>query len=126
MGYETQLLVGKATDMEFQGKKYFMVYATVDMSKMGYDSAVYDLPWKNENTDDVMWEWYAPTGDGDIAVCQDRYGDYPQPVPVGDVIEALRTDSAGDDYRRFKWALALLEAMEKDTPEGLSVILWGY
>lgn len=125
MGYETQLLIGKAIDMEFQGKKYFMVYATIDMCKMGYDSAVYDLPWKNENPDDEMWQWYAPTGDGNTAVCEDRYGDYPQPVPIADVVEALRADMKVSDYRRDRWAMALLESMVNDS-ENLSVLLWGH
>jgi len=41
------------------------------------------------------------------------------------VVEALKKDAKDDDYRRFKWALALLEAM-KDDSERLSVLLYGH
>ena len=41
------------------------------------------------------------------------------------VITALEKDAANDDYRRFKWALALLKSM-KDDPENIKVMLFGH
>lgn len=126
MGYETQLIVGKDTGNSYSdGGIYFMVHAHVDMCKMG-DSALFNLPWVNKTPEKEKWYFYSPMGDGDTIVTEDRYGDMPRPVPIADVINTLREDVTKSDYRRFKWALALLEAMEKDSPEGLSVLLWGY
>jgi len=126
MGYETQLIIGRDTGQSYTDEgTYFMVYAHVDMCKMG-DSALFNLPWVNKTPEKEKWYFYAPMGDGDTVVDEDRYGDIPRPVPIADVINALREDVTKNDYRRFKWALALLEAMAEDSPEGLSVLMWGY
>ena len=38
---------------------------------------------------------------------------------------ALKQDMAKDNYRRFKWALALLESMQNETQE-ITVLLYGH
>jgi len=126
MGYETQLLIGKDTGMEFQGATWFQIYATVDMCKLG-NSELFNLGWVNKTPDKKMWNWYAPTGDGDTQFTEDRYGDRPRPVPLEDVVNALRADIRKDgNYRRLHWALALLENMQANAGEDLSVLMWGY
>jgi hypothetical protein len=125
MGYETTLLIGRDTKTTFISKEsavYFQVYAHVDMGKLG-NSKLLDLPWINKTPEDIFWYWYAPTGDGDTQIEEDRYGEKPRPMPIATVIQALKEDIKNDDYERLKWALALLESM----PDGdLSVLLYGY
>lgn len=127
MGYETQLIIGEDTGQSYSDDGiFFMVHATVDMCKMG-DSALFNLPWVNKTPEKEKWYWYSPTGDGDTSYSEDRYGDIPRPVPLADVVNALREDVEKSDYRRFKWALALCESMMKEPGgERFSVLMWGY
>ena len=128
MGNETQLIIGEDTGQYYPATgTFFMDAALIDMYKMG-NSSILELPRKNDTPDKKRWSWYAPTGDGDTPVMEDRYGDIPQPVPIGDVIESLKTDVAtGAGYRRFKWALALLQAMEATQGDReFKVLVYGY
>jgi len=128
MGYETMLLIGRNTEQSYLSDDkgvYFQVYTHVDMCKLG-DSQLFNLPWVNKTPEDKFWYWYAPTGDGDTQVEEDRYGDKPRPVPLLAVLEALEEDMTNDDYRRLKWAYHLLLAMEETTPGKLSVLMWSY
>jgi len=125
MGYETKLLIGKETNQAYDESTWFQIYAMVDLCKPGYDSEIFKIDSENKTPDVKQWYWYAPTGDDNIGVTEDRYGAKPKPVPLTDVIHALRLDMQGDDYRRFKWAMALLESMADDNEE-LSVLFYGY
>ncbi len=126
MGYETQLLVGLDTKNSYSDDgTYFMVYAHVDMCRLG-DSALFELPWENNTPDKNKWYFYAPCGDGDTQVTEDRYGTRFRPVPLTDVITALEMDTTNTDYCRIKWALALLKSIQENSNEELTVILWGY
>ncbi len=126
MGYETQLIVGFASDQEYNGKNYFMVYATIDMSKLERHSALFELDWNNkEDTNQPIWEFYAPAGDGDTGINTACYGVVPKPIPIDLVIEALQTDAEDSDNRRVKWAIALLTSIEETTYD-TSVLLWGH
>lgn len=126
MGYETQLIIGDATGNTYGGVRYFMTYATIDMCKLGQHSALYDLDWCNKkDSDDPVYGFYAPAGDGDTQITEDRYGDVPKPIPIAKVIKALKKDFMRDDYRRIKWAIAMLEAIEASSTH-VTVLLWGY
>lgn len=131
MGYETVLLIGEDTGrnygMDDKKASWFQVHATVDLCKMG-DSEIFNLDWVNKTPEDKLWYWYSPTGDGNTTHTEDRYRDKPKPVPLDQVVDALRCDILNDDrYRRLHWALALCEAMlEKQGGEGFSVLMWGY
>ncbi len=125
MGYETELLIGKDTDMVFEGRTYFQLVATIDMCKLG-ESALFNLPWVNETPEERRWEWYPPTGDGDTSISVDRYDSVPRPIPLIDVLEALEEDIDQDDYRRLKWAYHMLRSMHETSPNEFSVMLWGY
>jgi hypothetical protein len=126
MGYETQLLVGIDTGQLYNEGTFFMLYATIDMCKMG-DSALFNLPWLNKTPEKERWYWYPPTGDGNtVAAYEDRYGDIPQPIPIADVIAALEKDIETSEYRRFKWALDMLKALDDGKQIGLSVLMWGH
>lgn len=127
MGYEIQMIVGVATDMNFKDKRkrFFMTYATIDMCKLG-NCALMELDYQNKEDDDLVWEFYAPAGDGNTPVSEDRYGGIPKPIPIMDVIAALAKDTTTDGYRRFHWALSLLKAIEESSNETLHVMLWGH
>ena len=88
MGYETELIVGKQSTLDMDEGIYFSVYATIDMCKCGYESALYNLDWKYTPDDGKPVYSYAPTGDGNTTVNEDRYGDIPKPIPIKDVILA--------------------------------------
>ena len=125
MGYETQMIIGVATEQEYEGIRYFMTYATIDMCKLGQYTALYDLDWCNETPDEPIWGFYAPAGDGNTSVTRDCYGDVPKPIPIELVIEALEKDMEDSDYRRLKWAHALLVFIQATT-DGASVLLYGH
>ena len=109
-------------------EKYFSIYAMVDLCKCGYDSKTYALSGKshklgNENKDKYFYYFYG--SDGNSQVVEDRYGDYMHAIPIQDVIDALIVDSQEDEYRRYKWAIALLNSMNTDQ-ENLEVLFFGY
>jgi hypothetical protein len=152
MGYETKLIIGRSGmasdeiergDMIVEegeryrpmlkdekgnfvktGRKvtYFMVYAEIDLCKCGYSSAIHKLDRVNKD-ESHFWEWYS-TGYGNDELTQDSYGDKPKPLPIPVVLEALEEDAKDSDYRRFKWAIALLKSMQDD--DNLKVMLYGH
>lgn len=122
MGYETKLMVGvKREKFSCDTETYFDIYAEIDLCKCGYSSAI-NCVRKHAKKKKVFW--YG--SDGNERVTEDRYGEYPTPVAIKTVIKALKKDCKKDEYRRFKWALALLEEMNKEEIEKLSVLFFGH
>lgn len=99
---------------------YFQVYGMVDLCCPGNDSELLKLDWKNKEAKSVCWFFYHT--DGNLEVRKDRYGDIAKPVPVADVIAALEKDYEAEEYRRFKWALGFLKAVDPDS----EVMLYGH
>ena len=126
MGYEVQMLVGKVHKGFGVGKDFdkdwFQLYATVDLCKPG-DSALLDLSNASEEKEIYT---YAVMGDGDSSVTIDRYDAKLRPIRIQDALEALYTDQRKEHYRRFGWAIALLESMAHEEGGNLSVVLWGF
>lgn len=87
---------------------YFMIAAEIDLCKVG-DSNLFKALEVNK---DKKREYYWYGMDGNVRISDDRYGDKPELASLEDCIEALKKDVAESDYRRFKWALALLESMK--------------
>ena len=121
MGYELHLKVGRicegVRDLT-KKEKWFRDDCVIDLSKCG-DSNVGRLASKHllQKGKPLVY-WYE--GNDDTAQTEDPYGYKPTPIPTEEVIEALRKDvlvlDYGDNdrpYRRFEWALALLEAIDK-------------
>ena len=109
---ETDILKNK------RGQLWFDEECVIDLCKCG-DSNVGRLATKHLlRKGKALLYWYdSCTGK---EVTEDAYGDKPTPIPTKLVIEALRKDvkvlDHGDydrPYRRFEWALALLEAIDK-------------
>lgn len=108
----------KYSDIE---ETYFMVYAEIDLCKLGRDSHLGEILTANK---DSKKEIYYYGSDGNTKITEDCYGDKPNEVSITDCVNALRLDVANSDYRRFKWALALLESMQGE--KEVSVIWYGH
>lgn len=108
---------------------WFQVMAFVDLCKLGYqDDALnrlisdsFDTAKKHAKTD--VHYFYGE--DGNKKIVDDLYGAALWPVPVKDVLEAMKKSHGRSKYRRTDWAIALLVAMAKDT-EQLEVIFYGH
>lgn len=123
MGYELYMKVGKVPEIDIlknkEGQLWFEEEIVIDLCKCG-DSNVGRLAIKHLLRKKPLLYWYE--NESDKEVTEDSYGDKPTPIPTKEVIEALRKDVLvldlvyGDNdrpYRRFEWALALLEAIDK-------------
>jgi hypothetical protein len=124
MGYETKLIIGvKREDYGHKKPSWFDVYAEIDLCKCGYGSHISAL---NQNSDKTKPEVYWYGYDGNTEFTKDRYDSCPKPVALRHVVHALKADCENEDYRRFKWALALLESMEADNEnENIEVLFFG-
>lgn len=126
MGYETYLIIGSESDYVSEKKKYFSAEVTIDLCKLG-NSAIDNLPRINKTPEVFEWKFFAMCGDGNTPVLNDGYDIKLQPVPLSDVITAIKQDMLNTDYRRLKWALSTLEAIEKDSrPNEFSVLIYGH
>ena len=124
MGYEVKLIVGVRTDQVNYKKpeqNWFHVYAEIDLSKIG-TCPLEKLMFENQTKKPVVF-WYGT--DGNTTITEDRYGESYLPIPIKLVVKAVEKCVAGDDYRRFKWALALLKSMQGNT-EDISVVAYGH
>lgn len=120
MGYETKLLIGSSRGVQREGETYFEIMCMVDLCQCSRGSMINGLNRVNKD-DSHGWYWYL----GDKRLSEDAYGDRLKPVPIEHVIEALKVDLENEDYRRLRWAIALLESMADDSEE-ISVLLYGY
>lgn len=113
----------------YTGRKghWFSVFAEIDLCKLGYqDDALNRLISKSHETakENNPTEFYFFYGsDGNTEIKDDRYGSFFWPVPVREVLHAIR--EVGSDYRRLKWAEALLASMADDMEE-IEVIFYGH
>lgn len=73
----------------------------------------------------IVYKWWR---DGNTEEETDCYGARKLPIPLKNVIKALdETVKQGDEYHRFKWALALLKSMQRHKGGWeLQVILYGH
>lgn len=137
MGYETKLFLCELTDFEDHddvGTKWAKVIAMVDLCKAGYDSATHKLiqagtPKGKERSVHI----YAPGGDGNEAVYEDKYGEGLGTVDPVELLAALKADiqvdvEKGDQpYRRFVLAAAMIEAaVASGTYHNLTVVTYGH
>jgi len=105
----------------------FFVYAMIDLCKTGYgETPLNNLidslheKAKKENTFAYFYDV-----DGNTKIIDDEYGDLMYPVPLKIVLEAIKLTAQNDaGYRRFEWAIALLESMKEH--EEIHVIFYGH
>lgn len=108
---------------------WFQVMATLDLCKLGYQKdALNDLiaqahKTAKEQAKTLFHYYYAD--DGNTKITEDMYGDGFWPVPVKEVLAAMKQSADAKTYRRLIWAIALLESMAEDR-EGLEVLFYGH
>jgi hypothetical protein len=116
MGYELEMRVGRLNKIKMEKGNLFFEDCVIDLCSCG-ESSVSKLA---ENfmirSGDGVLSWY----EGNRKRTTDSYGHKPTPIKIKQVIDALRKDvkvlDHGDNdrpYRRFEWALSLLESIEK-------------
>jgi hypothetical protein len=110
MGYELKLRVGRIGNAStIKRKTSFFNDITIDLSDCGKSNIakLAEESFKKDACHKVYWY------EGNETITEDMYGAEPSLVPLAKIIKALKKDIKTDDYRRFKWALATLEAVDK-------------
>lgn len=93
--------------------QYLEVYASLDLCHI-YDSHLERLVRKHKkeiNKGNTVTYFYGP--DGNLRIKEDPYGELLVPVPLPEVLEAVRKDT--NEYRRFRWLKGLLESLEDES-----------
>lgn len=98
---------------------YFMITAEINLCKIGDSHLFKSLKLNKDKLREYYWYGY----DGNMRISEDRYGEKADLATIEDCITALKKDVKESDYRRFKWALSLLESM-KDS--NMKVLWFGY
>lgn len=110
-------------------ERYFQVYAEIDLCKIGYeDKPLNALSAKSHKGPEKEVYYFFGTTEGNKDGREDRYGERLYPIPAEEVLAALKDAQereGSEPYRRFKWAIALLESMVDDN-EGIQVLFWGH
>jgi hypothetical protein len=116
MGYELKLKIGTYGKTLFRpsDKPCFFTDITIDLSCCG-DSNIGRLAQESFSKEALpKMRWY----EGNNTITEDIHGSEPSPVPLAKIIKALKQDIKVDNYRRFRWALATIEAVEKHDKKG--------
>lgn len=128
MGYEIKMFVGRKGSLlgNENGNQFFRVDAELDLCKIGSDNPLSEYIDKafvkaKEEKEGI----YLYGLDGNQKFTKDCYGDKLPLCPIEEVYKVVKKTAQKDNYRRFKWAEALLASM-KDDPEGLSVVFYGH
>lgn len=109
---------------------YFSVYAELDLCKIGYaDNALNRLNTKSHDPkrrSKHVYYFYGTT-EGNKDARKDNYDAPLFPVSLKQVLKSIKEvqQAESEPYRRFTWAIALLESMAQDG-EDLEVLFWGH
>ncbi len=119
MGYESKLYVVEKTTMSNENHMFYgIVVAMFDLSKTNAVSyRIVDYPYTDT---------YFFADDGNTEVIEDEYGKRLKEIPLKDMIEILREIYAKSGYRRYKPALALLEAFDDPQWKDIVVLHYGH
>lgn len=111
-------------------ESWFQIMAELDLCKLGYqddplNKLISDTIKKaKDNADSELLYFYGT--DGNTRYTEDRYGDPCGAVAIQEVVKAIHLlPPETMEYRRLKWAKALLEAMADDS-EQLEVVFYGH
>jgi hypothetical protein len=127
MGYEIKLIIGLPSNMTMDDSHpdvfWLNTSAELDLCKPGYSSEIYKMAGREKPRTGTKMFFYQH--DGNTMVHKDRYDDDLVAIPIFHVLQAVKNDSEKDTYHRFKWAVALLEAIAATAPDSV-VVLFGY
>lgn len=109
---------------------WFKIMAEIDLCKLGYQDDALNRLITQSHADakaDATHVHYVFGLDGNKEFKKDRYGHKMHPVPVRTVLRAMEEShpASPNEYRRTKWAKALLASMGNDGEE-LEVLFWGH
>lgn len=118
MGYESKIyVVNKWKGHEENGKHYAEKIAELKMSCCGNFSSIF-----GKKTDCFIYQ-----DDGNTPIFEDKYGEELKEAALDDVINWLETTIlGGEDYRRFKMALALLKSFQTKQWENENIVVLHY
>lgn len=136
MGYESKLYIGELHEAEDvyvedenaedgsgypkdengdlipTGKKerWLNIFGMIDLCKCGSESKWLKIVSEfSQEIDENVYPFIFE--EGDIQIKEDKYGDKLIPVPLEEVLIALKDDNKRGNYRRFKWAIAMIESI---------------
>ena len=135
MGYETRLYIGRLDsraqdemDYDFAppiktGKleRCFSNYAMIDMCKIGHLESLSNSGILKDNEHAFLY-----ASDGDTHITEDSYGDPLKVARIEDVINELKELVDNSEYRRYEWALVLMQTMVETSGEELFVLSEGH
>lgn len=108
---------------------WFQTMAEVELCKLGYQNdalnRLIDATHKKARECAKKEVLYFYGTDGNTQITEDRYGDPIRAAPIANVYDAMKAAHGKSDYRRVKWALALLAEMVNDS-EKLEVVFYGH
>lgn len=107
MGYERKLYIVSEWDRACSAE----VIATVDMSKMNYDT------FDGLFIDDATKPIYLLEPDEEIEITTDKYGEHIKSEYPDEVIRALEKDYKASPYWRTKVAIDLIKSILKNDTE---------
>jgi hypothetical protein len=106
---------------------YFMVYAMIELSKIGYSGDPLNRlvsEYFGKANAEAATVHYFYGADGNLAIKEDRYSAKMWPIPLAEVLEAMKASRKAEPFRRIEWAIALLEAMANDGE--MAVMFFGH
>lgn len=132
MGYESELYLGETFPHgvgDVDGASYVSVIAMFDLCKMGSGGPFAEMRRRHPAPAEPAFFFYGT--DGDTRITGDPYGDNLQPLPLDEVVDALKAeialgDSCGDVYRRLMPAYALFAAMLHNRAQWSDVVVLHY
>jgi hypothetical protein len=133
MGYDVRMIIGEVHpehDRRNKPLSWVSVMATLDLCVIGDKGKLPPLVRASLKKKSEGYYWYADNGN--TKVRKDCYGEFPTPVPLKDVLEALEEDVRNDTerYRRFRWALALIRSLWETESEhksdSIKVLFYGH
>jgi hypothetical protein len=123
MGYETKLIIGIKTNMNFIENKdaaYVIEIASIDLCKSDFPDTQLN---KEEDTELV----YIYGSNGNTEIIEDRYGSRLYAIEPKKVLKFMQNANKRAKYRRYNAAIVLLKSLIKDFEnENLTCILYGH
>jgi len=128
MGYEVNVIIGKADVDGNEKESYFHTIAMYDLSKVDLSVLQTSIKGKGakflSRTDIIERTkvyWY----EGDNKITEDKYGEGLIAFDPNLLLETLIEKRKTDGYRRYPPLIALLESMLKEFTDGFQVVLFG-
>lgn len=94
---------------------WFHVYAEIDLCVA---PAVFKIIKNGQKM------YFYGTGHGGTQITEDSYGEPLFAHPAKSILIQLK--ESDEDYRRYKWAIALLESMIETAGEEIHVLIYGH